>query len=49
MENKKFDVWEHFYEHEGWTCKLCDKEIECSESKLKYHMETKHKIKFKED
>ena len=49
MTNKKFDVWEHFDEWEGWTCKICGELIESSDNTLKEHLLNKHKIKFKED
>lgn len=46
---EKFDVWEHFSERESWTCNECGEEIECNESKLRFHMESKHGVKFEED
>lgn len=48
-EPKKFNVWDHFNERESWTCDICDEEIECSHSKLKFHMESKHGMKFKKE
>ena len=48
-EPKKFDVWDHFTEHESWVCNICDEEIECSENKLIEHLENKHGMKFNQD
>lgn len=48
IKPKKFNVWDHFSERESWTCRICDEEIESSESKLIHHLETKHGMKFKE-
>ena len=44
--HKEFDVWKHFSEWEGWTCKICDKLLESTERVLINHLETEHNLKF---
>jgi len=48
MEKKEFDVFEHFNEWEGWTCKYCDETLESTERVLINHLKEKHGKEFKE-